>query len=139
MKAFKSLSFYIVIIAAILIAVVVISSYAGAEEMHYSELISQIQAGNVKSIVLSSDTATVKLKADTVSIRENDKGEEKEHKLKASDTFEVKIIAADEFQNYVTSVLEADTDGEAPFRYTNKIKSIPFWYAFYLIFFHWRL
>ena len=77
MKAFKSLSFYIVIIALILLAVVIISSYAGAEKMDYSELISQIQSGNVKSIVLSSDKATVKLKEDSVTMRENDKGEEK--------------------------------------------------------------
>ena len=127
MKVFKNLSFYIVIIAVIIIAAIMIRSVAGAESMYYSELVEQIQAGNVKSIVLSDDKATVKLKADAVTQRENDKGETKEKTLKADSVFEVKIIAADEFQTYITSVLEASVEGSEPFKFTNKVTTVPFW------------
>jgi len=127
LKVFKNLSFYIVIIAVIIIAAIMIRSVAGAESMYYSELVEQIQAGNVKSIVLSDDKATVKLKADAVTQRENDKGETKEKTLKADSVFEVKIIAADEFQTYITSVLEASVEGSEPFKFTNKVTTVPFW------------
>ena len=112
MKAFKSLSFYIVIIAIIIIVATLLGSFAGAEEMHYSELLEQIQADNVKSIVLEDDMATVKLKDDSVVKRENDKGVVEDYKLKSSVTYEVTIISADEFQAYITTLLAIDADGE---------------------------
>lgn len=127
MKAFKSLSFYIVIIAIIIIVATLLGSFAGAEEMHYSELVEQIQANNVKSIVLEDDMATVKLKDDSVAKRENDKGVVEDYKLKSSVTYEVTIISADEFQTYITTLLAIDADGEAPFKFTNKVTSVPFW------------
>ena len=127
MKIFKSLSFYIVVIAVIIIAATVLQSYAGAEEMLYSELVEQIQADNVKSIVLEDDMATVKLKADSFAQRENEKGEIKDHPLKASTTYEVSIIAADEFQTYITALLASDADGTEPFKFTSKVTSVPFW------------
>jgi len=127
LKLFKSLSFYIVIIAVIIIASLALGSFVGAEDMLYSELIEQIQADNVKSIVLEKNTATVKLKADSTVQRENDKGESEEVSLKVDSTYEVTVIATDEFQTYITSILDSDTESPAPFKYTNKVTTVPFW------------
>jgi cell division protease FtsH len=61
LKYFKGISFYIIIFIAIIVAITFFASTGNPPKMVYSELLTQIDAGNVKSIELQSDTATVEL------------------------------------------------------------------------------
>lgn len=61
MKYFKGISFYIIIFIIILVIITFYSASDNPQKLDYSELLTQIQAGNVKSIGLQTDTATVEL------------------------------------------------------------------------------
>ncbi len=61
MKYFKSLRFYIIIFLVVLMAITFFVSSEKTPQMGYSELLGQIQTGNVKTIELQMDTATVEL------------------------------------------------------------------------------
>lgn len=59
MKYFKGLSFYIVIFVIVLIILSLYSSSDSPAEMYYSDLIRAIQTGNVDTIILEGNKATV--------------------------------------------------------------------------------
>ncbi len=59
MRYFKGLSFYIILFVIIIFVLLLIQGSEGPQEKSYSELITQIQSGNVKSIVLQGEKATV--------------------------------------------------------------------------------
>lgn len=61
MKYFKGLSFYIVIIVLVLFLVMLYTSSGNPAQLSYSQLLSQIENGNVQSITLKADEATVEL------------------------------------------------------------------------------
>ncbi len=62
MKYFKGLRFYIIIFLVVLISVTFFVSSEKPPKMDYSELLAQLQTGNVKTIELQMDTASVELK-----------------------------------------------------------------------------
>lgn len=62
MKYFKGLGFYIAIFAVVLVLIAFFTTSDNSPKMDYSELLTQIQQGNVKTIGLQMDTATVELK-----------------------------------------------------------------------------
>lgn len=62
MKNFKRIGIYMGILIVILGMIAFFSTSENSSEMGYSELLTQIQAGNVKTIGLQLDTATVELK-----------------------------------------------------------------------------
>lgn len=62
MKYFKGLRFYIVIFLVVLIAITFFVPSEKPPKMDYSELLQQIQTGNVKTIELQMSTAAVELK-----------------------------------------------------------------------------
>ncbi len=61
MKYFKGLSFYIVIFVLVLFILMIYASSGNPPELSYSQLLSQIENSNVKSIALKADEATVEL------------------------------------------------------------------------------
>lgn len=62
MKYFKGISFYIIIFIIILVIITFYTASDNPPRMDYSQLLTQMDAGNVKSIGLQNDTATVDLK-----------------------------------------------------------------------------
>jgi len=62
LKNFKRISFYVLICIAILLLIAFFGTSQNTPKMDYSELLTQIQIGNVKTIGLQMDTATVELK-----------------------------------------------------------------------------
>lgn len=62
MKYFKGISFYIIIFIIILVIITFYTASDNPPRMDYSQLLTQMDAGNVKSIGLQNDTATVELK-----------------------------------------------------------------------------
>lgn len=62
MKYFKGISFYIIIFIVILVIITFYTASDNPPKMDYSDLLTEIQVGNVKSIGLQTDTATVELK-----------------------------------------------------------------------------
>lgn len=62
MKYFKGISFYIIIFIIILVIITFYTTTDNPPRMDYSGLLTQIEVGNVKSIGLQTDTATVELK-----------------------------------------------------------------------------
>lgn len=127
-SAKKGISFYIILFVVILLAVLLIKSLMPGESMQYSELISQIEAGNVKSIVLSEDNiATVKLKTEQIFVREDAKGNAKQVTLKANEAYNVDIMSISEFQAYVTEILTETPDA---FVFNEDMAHIPEWIAY---------
>lgn len=70
MKYIKGISFYIIIFIVIIVIITFFQTTDNPSKMVYSDLLTQMSAGNVKSIDLQTDTATVVLKK---SIEENSK------------------------------------------------------------------
>ncbi|MHB8061494.1 MAG: ATP-dependent zinc metalloprotease FtsH [Ruminiclostridium sp.] len=62
MKHFKGISFYIIIFIVILMAITFFSTSSSPPKLDYSEMLTQIQTGNVKTVGLQMDIATVELK-----------------------------------------------------------------------------
>lgn len=62
MKYFKGISFYIIIFIIILVIITFYTASDNPPKMDYSALLTQIQDGNVKTIDLQTDTATVELR-----------------------------------------------------------------------------
>lgn len=69
MKYFKGISFYIIIFIIILVVITFFTATDNPPKMVYSELLTEINAGNVKSIGLQNDTVTIELR----KARENNK------------------------------------------------------------------
>ncbi|HEY5586514.1 MAG TPA: ATP-dependent zinc metalloprotease FtsH [Ruminiclostridium sp.] len=61
MKYFKGISFYIIIFIIILVIITFYTASDNPPKMGYSDLLTQIDAGNVKTIELQTDIATVEL------------------------------------------------------------------------------
>ena len=70
MKYIKGISFYIIIFIVIIVIITFFQTTDNPSKMVYSDLLTQVSAGNVKSIDLQTDTATVVLKK---PIEENSK------------------------------------------------------------------
>ncbi|MCX7710520.1 MAG: ATP-dependent zinc metalloprotease FtsH [Clostridia bacterium] len=64
MKYFKGISFYIVLFVIILALLAIYGNNENPDEKNYSDLLSQIQAKNVKNITLEGNKAIVELKSD---------------------------------------------------------------------------
>lgn len=62
MKYFKGISFYIILFVIILVILTLYQTTDNPAEMNYSDLVKQIQTGNVKKIALEVNRATVDLK-----------------------------------------------------------------------------
>ncbi len=62
MKYIKGISFYIIIFIVIIVVITFYQQSDNPSKMVYSDLLTQVNAGNVKSIELQTDTATVVLK-----------------------------------------------------------------------------
>jgi cell division protease FtsH len=62
LKYFKGISFYIIIFIVILVIITFYTANDSPPKMGYSQLLTQMNAGNVKRIELQTDTATVELK-----------------------------------------------------------------------------
>ncbi len=62
MKYLKGISFYIIIFIILLVIITFYASSDNPPKMDYSTLLTQIEAGNVKSIGLQTDTASVELR-----------------------------------------------------------------------------
>jgi cell division protease FtsH len=69
LKYLKGISFYIVLFVIILVVLVYITNADSPDKMSYSELLTQIQSSNVKSIDLQGDKATIVLKNSIVSAK----------------------------------------------------------------------
>lgn len=64
MKHFKNISFYIVLIVLVLLALMLYTSGGDPKVKDYAELLRQIDNNNVSEIVLTGDKATIKLEKD---------------------------------------------------------------------------
>lgn len=62
MKYIKGISFYIIIFIVIIVVITFYQQSDNPSKMVYSDLLTQVNAGNVKSIELQTDSATVVLK-----------------------------------------------------------------------------
>ena len=64
MKHFKNMSFYIVLFIILLLVLMVFQEGGKLDDMYYSDLITQIQKGNVERIELEGNKATVTMKGE---------------------------------------------------------------------------
>lgn len=69
MKHFKNMSFYIVLLIILMLVLIFFQSGGKPDDMYYSELLLQIQKGNVEKIELEGNAATVVLKDEENKIR----------------------------------------------------------------------
>ena len=97
-------------------------------EMLYSELVGQITAGNVKSVVLEKNIATVKLREETLVMRTGKDGKENSVTLKADTEYEVDIISVGDFQKFITEQLSAEE--APPFTFDEKMQHTPEWVGY---------
>ena len=103
-KPFVGTAPLILTVLIVIFMCVIVAEQGGNSEISYTELISRIEAGEVKEVNLSSDagTATVKLKNET-----EEKIEEKTVNIPDRNAFMLSI--EDELRNNTVSVKEEET------------------------------
>jgi len=94
LKYFKGLSFYIVIFVIILFILTIVTSSGTSQELSYTEMLSQIQSGNVQSITLKGDVATVELVTPNKGSKDN--------------SYVVNISSIDSFTEMVTDAYDKE-------------------------------
>ena len=110
MKFLRSISPYILIFAVAVFAVVLIVNYTGSNKMEYTQMIRELQAGNIESITLEDNRAVVVLK------KTNDTGSGLE-----DGKYNVKILNTDVFEELIISEVEK---GNAV-KYHSEIRTVP--------------
>ena len=122
-NSLKNISFFVVMVAVIILGALLITSLMPGEEMMNSELIDQIAADNVDSIVLNDkdlmDVAVVVLKSEAEVTRYDEKGNEKTVKLKPKTKYEV--LVSEDFDSYVTVREQAYNDYENRLEWAEKM------------------
>lgn len=113
MKYFKGISFYIVLFVIILVILTVYSSTGSPKELPYSDLLTQVRLGNVDTIVLEGNKATVVFKQNPVP----------DSKI---NEFIVYVPSVDKFTDLVT---DAHDKGQIKSFKTQNPPSPPWWVA----------
>ncbi len=67
MKILRAISPYILIFLVIMLAVVIITNFAGKEQITYSQFLTELRAGNVTSVELEDNSAKVVIKENSKS------------------------------------------------------------------------
>jgi len=111
MKVLKAISPYIVIMGAVILAAVIITSFIGNKEISYSQLVLELRDQNVETVKLEDNTATVVVKGDSKT----------DEKLKAG-KYSVKVLDAATFEQLMIELTEAGN----PVKYTADAKTVPF-------------
>lgn len=112
MKYFKGLSVYIVIFVIVLFILTIYTSSGNTQQLSYTEMISEIQNSNVRSITLKADEAAVEL----VEAKKNSKSKE----------YVVYISSVDSFTQLVT---DAYNNGQIKDFKVERPPSAPWWVA----------
>ncbi len=135
MKGLKNLSFFVVMVVIIVLGAMLVTSLMPGEEIMNSELIDQIAANNVESILLKDkenvDVAVITLKKEVEVIRFDEKGKEKKVKLRPDTEYE--LVVSENFDKFITDILNspAEEGSEKPdFDYLVKNDYPPAWVAY---------
>ena len=135
MKGLKNLSFFVVMVVIIVLGAMLITSLMPGEEIMNSELIDQIAANNVESILLKDkenvDVAVITLKKEVEVIRFDEKGKEKKVKLRPDTEYE--LVVSENFDKFITDILNSPAEegsGKPDFDYLVKNDYPPAWVAY---------
>ena len=122
-------------VVIIVLGAMLITSLMPGEEIMNSELIDQIAANNVESILLKDkenvDVAVITLKKEVEVIRFDEKGKEKKVKLRPDTEYE--LVVSENFDKFITDILNspAEEGSEKPdFDYLVKNDYPPAWVAY---------
>ena len=135
MKGLKNLSFFVVMVVIIVLGAMLVTSLMPGEEIMNSELIDQIAANNVESILLKDkenvDVAVITLKKEVEVIRFDEKGKEKKVKLRPDTEYE--LVVSENFDKFITDILNSPAEegsGKPDFDYLVKNDYPPAWVAY---------
>ncbi|MBE7058616.1 MAG: ATP-dependent zinc metalloprotease FtsH [Ruminococcaceae bacterium] len=111
MKLLRTISPYIVILGLVVLVIVLVTSLISPEEVTYTEFVRELSAGNVKSVEITDNTATIKLKANSAS----------DEKLKEGQ-YVLQIKSLENFDKMMLDEVKGGRDVE----YKNEVQDIPF-------------
>ncbi|MCR5695316.1 MAG: ATP-dependent zinc metalloprotease FtsH [Clostridia bacterium] len=118
----KSVTFYIILIAVIVLLVMAVASFIPLPRIQYDEFITQLNAGNISEIVQKESECEVTLK-NNVSVQRSGKTVE----LRAGTKYGLDVVSAAAFQERMDEeVTKAAEKGEV-FPYTMSLSHIPGW------------
>ena len=110
MKLLKTISPYLVILGLIIFVVILITSLITPQEVTYTEFVRELSAGNIKSVEITDNTATIVLKEKSAS----------DEKLKEGKY----ILKVQSLENFDEMMLEEVKNG-SEVEYKNKVEDIP--------------
>ena len=111
MKLLKAISPYIVILGLVVLVVVLVTSLISPEELSYTEFVRELTADNVKSVEITDNTATIKLKAKSAS----------DEKLKEGEY----VLQVKSLENFDQMMLD-EVKGGRNVEYKNEVQDLPF-------------
>lgn len=121
-NATKSVSFYIILIAVIVLLVMAISSFIPLPRMQYGEFIAQLKAGKIDTATLKENECVVTLTEDVDVQRAG-----KTVTLKKGTKYGVDVVAPGDFQRFMTEALENPEEYPAGFKFDETLSHIPAW------------
>ncbi len=121
-NATKSVSFYIILIAAVILLVLAISSFIPLPRMQYGEFIDQLKDGNIATAVLKETECVVTLRSDVAVQRSG-----KTVNLKKGTEYGVDVVSPGEFQRFMTEVINDPVTYPASYEFTESLSHIPGW------------
>ena len=110
MKLLKAISPYIVILGLVVLVIVLVTSLISPEEVSYTEFVRELSAGNVKSVEITDNTATITLKAKSAS----------DEKLKEG-KYVLKVKSLENFDQMMLEEVKGGRDVE----YKNEVDDLP--------------
>lgn len=108
MKYFKGLSFYIIIFVIVLFIITIITTSGNSQEMTYTEMLTQIENNNVKSISLKGNVATIELAEPNKGSRST------EYTVNIPSVDSFTELATNAFENKKIKVFQAEPESTAP-------------------------
>ena len=134
-KTIKSFSFYVILILAVVLIVLLVRSFIPLPAMHYGEFLDALKSGRLETVTLGSRSCEVTLKEDVEVTRIDSKNVSKAVTLKKGTRYAVDVVSPSEFQAFMTETITA-ADGELSFKYNEVVSHVPGWveYVPYAVF-----
>ncbi|MBR5060392.1 MAG: ATP-dependent zinc metalloprotease FtsH [Clostridia bacterium] len=137
-KAFKSLSFYVILILAVALIVLIVKSFIPLPSMQYGEFLDALREGKLETVTLGSKSCEVTLTEDVEVTRiDTAKNVSKAVTLKKGTRYAVDIVSPSEFQAFMTeTIASASSEDKPTFKYNETVSHVPGWveYVPYLVF-----
>ena len=125
-KAVKSFSFYVIMILAVILIVLIVRSFIPLPAMHYGEFLDALKNDKLATVTLGVKDCEVTLNEDIEVTRIDSKNAVKTVTLKKGTRYAVDVVSPSEFQAFMTETI-SNAEKAPSFKYNETVSHVPGW------------